>query len=165
MVKFKFLLLLFPLLILVSCGKKYTEEEIQQIVNETDKKVEKLAGQHFDWGDRKAYSTLTAFYPDPDVIFVRENLRYRKHGEAVNIYYFKDGNLVYYVGKELVYNHEKSAKLRKALTHLTLYLNPDGDVIKHEKTINFQEAPLEDSDVENVLEHAEEIYHKVGDQG
>ncbi|GBD88339.1 hypothetical protein BMS3Abin03_02274 [bacterium BMS3Abin03] len=163
MSKLKFLLFFLPLLILISCSKDYTEEEVKQIVKDADKKLEKLAGQKYEWASAKAYSTVMAYYTTPDIIFINENLKYRTTAEAFNLYYFKDGNLIHFIGKKMAYIYEKNKKSRKELTRLTMYLEQDGDVISYEKIINTERVSLKDSDLEEVLNHAKELYELVGD--
>ena len=164
MSKIKFLLFFLPLLILISCSKDYTEEEVKQIVKATDKKLEKLTGQQYDWGSAKAFSKVLAYYPTPDIIFINENLKYRTTAEAFNLYYFKNGNLIHFIGKKMAYIYGKDKKTRKELTRLTLYLEQDGDVISYEKIVNTERVSLEDSDLEEILNHAKELYELVGDQ-
>ena len=104
-----------------------------------------------------------AYYTTPDIIFINENLKYRTTAEAFNLYYFKDGNLIHFIGKKMAYIYEKNKKSRKELTRLTMYLEQDGDVISYEKIINTERVSLKDSDLEEVLNHAKELYELVGD--
>ncbi len=122
-----------------------------------------LAGQKYDWASAKAYSTVTAYYPEPDIIFVNEDLTYRKAAEAFNLYYFKDGHLIHFIGKKLDYYSKNKKDIKKQLTKLNLNLESDGDVISYHKIVNGELSSLDDSDLEEVLTHAEELYKLVGD--
>ena len=96
------------ILLLISCGKQeYTEKGISEIVKRTDSLLTILAGQKYDWASAKAYSTVTAYYPEPDIIFLNEDLTSRKAAEAFNLYYFKDGHLIHFIGKKLEYFYAK----------------------------------------------------------
>ena len=64
----------------------------------------------------------------------------------------------------MAYIDGKDKKTRKELTRLTLYLEQDGDVISYEKIVNTERVSLEDSDLEEILNHAKELYELVGDQ-
>ena len=55
-------------------------------------------------------------------------------------------------------------KVKKQLTKLTLNLESDGDVINYYKIVNGELSSLDDSDLEDVLTHAEELYRLVGDK-
>ena len=123
-----------------------------------------MAGQKYDWASAKAYSTLKAYYPKPDLIFINEDLTYRKAAEAFNLYYYKDGNLIHFIGKKLDYFTENVKNVKKELTKLTLNLESDGDVISYHKIVNGELSSLDDSDLEEVLTHAEELYKLVGDK-
>jgi hypothetical protein len=163
----KILLLTFTLLILFlnSCGKQeYTEKSINEIVQKTDSLLTNLAGQKYDWASAKAYSKVKAYYPKPDIIFLNEDLTYRKPAEALNLYYYKDGDLIHFIGKKMEYITKNVKKPKKELTKLTLNLESDGDVISYYKIVNGELSSLDDSDVEEVLTHAEELYKLVGDK-
>ena len=74
MKKFSFIILTFLILIIVSCNREeYTEKSISEIVKRTDSLLVNLAGQKYDWASAKAYSTVTAYYPEPDIIFLNED--------------------------------------------------------------------------------------------
>ena len=153
------------ILLTVSCAKKeYTDKSINEIVQKTDSLLFNLAGQKYDWGSAKAYSTVNAYYPKPDIIFLNEDLTYRKSADAFNIYYYKDGNLIHFIGKKMEYINKNVKKVKKQLTKLTLNLESDGDVISYYKTVNGKVSSLDDSDLEEVLTHAEELYKLVGDK-
>ena len=148
----------------VSCSKKYTEDELKQIVSETDKKLNNLAGQQYEWGSKKAYSTVMAYYPEDDIIFLNENLKYRKRGQAFNLYYYKDGNLFRFIGKKLIYKKGNKRRFSKELIHINMFLQPDGELVSYEKTINYNDSKLTDDELNEILNHAEELYKLVGDQ-
>jgi hypothetical protein len=64
---------------IISCSKQeYTEKGISEIVQRTDSLLTNLAGQKYDWASAKAYSTMLAYYPEPDIIFLNEKFTYRK---------------------------------------------------------------------------------------
>jgi hypothetical protein len=153
------------ILFTVSCNREeYTDKSINEIVQKTDSLLTNLAGQKYDWASAKAYSTLKAYYPKPDIIFLNEDLTYRRAAEAFNLYYYKDGNLIHFIGKKMEYITKNVKKVKKQLTKLTLNLESDGDVISYHNTVNGELSSLDDSDLEEVLIHAEELYKLVGDK-
>ena len=165
MKKFSFIILTFLILIIVSCNREeYTEKSINEIVQKTDSLLTNLAGQKYDWASAKAYSTITAYYPEPDIIFINEDLTYRKPAEAFNLYYYKDAHLIHFIGKKMEYITKNVKKVKKQLTKLNLNLESDGDVISYHKIVNGELSSLDDSDLEEVLSHAEELYKLVGDK-
>ncbi len=162
----KIFLLIFISLIffLTSCGKQEnTEKEISEIVQRTDSLLINLAGQKYDWASAKAYSTILAFYPEPDIIFLNEKLKYRRAAEAFNLYYYKDGHLIHFREKKLEYFPKNIRNTKKQITKLKLNLDSDGDVISYQKIVNGELLNLDDSELEEVLTHAEELYKLVGD--
>jgi hypothetical protein len=153
------------ILFTVSCNREeYTDKSINEIVQKTDSLLTNLAGQKYDWASAKAYSTLKAYYPKPDIIFLNEDLTYRRAAEAFNLYYYKDGHLIHFIGKKLDYSTKYKKGIKKQLTKLTLNLESDGDVISYHNTVNGELSILDDSDLEEVLIHAEELYKLVGDK-
>ena len=85
--------------LIISCGsREYTEEGIVVIVEKVDSIVATLAGQKYDWASARAYSTIMAYYPEPDIIFLNENLTYRKPGNSFNRYYVINGSLIHFIG-------------------------------------------------------------------
>jgi len=163
----KFLILSVTSLIffLISCGKEeYTEKSINEIVQKTDSLLIYLAGQKYEWASAKAYSTIRAYYPEPDIIFLNEDLTYRKPAQSFNLYYYNDGDLIHFIGKKMEYITENVKQVKKQLTKLTLNLESDGDVISYNKIVNGQLSSIDDSDVEEILKHAEELYKLVGDE-
>jgi hypothetical protein len=150
---------------IISCSKQeYTEKGISEIVQRTDSLLTNLAGQKYDWASAKAYSTVLAFYPEPDIIFLNENLTYRRAAEAFNLYYFKDGNLIHFIGKKLEYFPKNIKNTKKQMTKLMLNLDSDGDVISYQKIVNGKLLNIDDSELEDVLTHAKELYYQVGDK-
>ncbi len=163
----KIIILIFASLILfvISCGKEeYTEKEISEIAQRTDSLLINLAGQKFNWASAKAFSTILAYYPEPDIIFLNEKLKYRRGAEAFNFYYYKDGHLIHFVRKMLEYFPKDIKNIKKQITKLKLNLDSDGDVISYQKIVNGEQSSLDDSDLEEVLTHAEELYKLVGDK-
>ena len=153
------------ILLLISCSKQeYTEKSISKIVQRTDSLLTNLAGQKYDWASAKAYSTVTAYYPEPDIIFLNEDLTYRKAAEAFNLYYYKDGHLIHFIGKKLEYFYTDVEDKKKQLTKLMLNLDSDGDVISYHKIVNGELSSLDDSELEEALAHAKELYSLVGDK-
>ena len=158
-------IIILGLFLFISCGREeYTEEGIIKIVEKTDSLLAKLAGQKYDWASAAGYSTVMAYYPQPDIIFINENLTHRKPGNAFNRYYFKDGRLIHFIGKKLIYLQEAESKLKKELLLLSLYLDPDGDIISYNKILNNQLVPLDDLELVEILKHADEVYHLVSNK-
>ena len=165
MIKIFLLIFISLILFFISCGKQeYTEKGINKIVQRTDSLLINLAGQKYDWASAKAYSTVLAFYPEPDIIFLNEDLTYRRAAEAFNLYYYKDGHLIHFIGKKLEYFPKKVKKTKKKMTKLKLNLDSDGDVISYQKFVNGELLSLDDPELEDVLIHAEELYKLVGDK-
>jgi hypothetical protein len=165
MKKFSFIILTFLILFTVSCNREeYTDKSISEVVLRTDSLLVDLTGQKYDWASAIAYSTVSAYYPEPDIIFLNEDLTYRKAAKAFNLYYYKDGHLIHFIGKKMEYITEKVKKVKKQLTKLNLNLESDGDVISYHKIVNGELSSLDDSDLEEVLTHAEELYKMVGDK-
>lgn len=152
-------------LLIISCGgKENTEEGIVDIVEKTDSILATLAGQKYEWASAKAYSTVMAYYPEPDIIFLNENLTYRQPGNSFNRYYFRNGSLIHFIGKKLSYLFDKESKMKKELTTLTLYLDLDGDVISYSNILNNNLVGLDDSELEQILSHSKELYSLVGNK-
>lgn len=165
MKKINSIIIALLILFIFSCSKQeYTENGISEIVQRTDSLLTNLAGQKYDWASAKAYSTVLAFYPEPDIIFLNENLTYRRAAEAFNLYYFKDGNLIHFIGKKLEYFPKNIKNTKKQMTKLMLNLDSDGDVISYQKIVNGKLLNLDDSELEDVLTHAKELYYQVGDK-
>lgn len=155
-------LILIICLIVNSCGRKeYTEAGINEIIEEWDKLLETANGERFDWGSPKAFSYFTAYFSGDEMIFINEDYRYRSSAEAFNRYYFKDGKCIYFIGKSLFYKKDENGKDYKELLDLTMYIDPDGNVIAYDKTRNMQRVALEDEDAEGVIKHAAELYEIV----
>jgi len=153
------------ILFLISCGKQeYTEKGISEIVQRTDSLLTNLAGQKYDWSSAKAYSTVLAFYTEPDIIFLNEKLKYRRAAEAFNLYYYKDGHIIHFIGKKIEYFPKKEKKTKQQMTKLWLILDYDGDLISYQKIVDGEILRLDDSELEEVLTHAEELYELVGDK-
>jgi hypothetical protein len=159
------ILIVFSSFLIITCGgKEQTEEGIVQIVERTDSILASLAGQRYEWASAKAYSTLTAYYPEPNMIFINEKLTYRKPSNSFNRYYIKDGNLIQFIGKKLSYKKVTDLKMNKELSDLTLYLDPDGDVISYNRYVNKKVVSLDDSELEEILSHSKELYNLVRDK-
>jgi len=153
------------ILFLISCGKQeYTDKSINEIIQRTDSLLINLAGQKYDWASAKAYSTILAYYPEHDIIFLNEKLKYRRGAEAFNLYYYKDGHLIHFVRKMLEYFPKNLKNIKKQLTKLKLNLDSDGDVISYQKIVNGELLSLDDSELEDVLAHSKELYNLVGDK-
>jgi len=138
------------LLIISSCGRKeYTEKGILEIKKEIDSLLyNPEAEEHFNWGTATAYSNFRAYFHNSKLIFINEDYRYRQPGEAFNRYYFKDGNLLYFVGRELTYLPDKQFK------NVELMVDPDGNVIAYDFVINGQRTGLDSDDSKKIIEHA-----------
>lgn len=164
MKKINSIIIALLILFIFSCSKQeYTDKGISEIVRRTDSLLIKLTGQKYDWASAKAYSTILAFYPEPNLIFLNEKLKYRRAAEAFNFYYYKDGHLIHFVRKMLEYFPKDIKNIKKQITKLKLNLDSDGDVISYKKIVNGKLLNLDDSELEEVLTHAEELYKLVGD--
>ena len=165
MKKINSIIIALSILFIFSCSKQeYTEKGISEIVQRTDSLLINLAGQKYDWASAKAYSTILAYYPEHDIIFLNEKLKYRSGAEAFNLYYYKDDHLVHFKEKKLEYFPKNLKNIKKQLTKLKLNLDSDGDVISYQKIVNGELLSLDDSELEDILTHAKELYNLVGDK-
>ena len=150
-----YLIFIIPLALLVisSCGRKeYTEQGILEIKKEIDSLLyNPEAEEHFDWGSAKAYSSFRAYFHNSKLIFINEDYRYRQPGDSFNRYYFKDGNMLYYIGKELTYMPDKEFK------NIEMIVDPDGSVLNYSKSVNGKRISLSNEESEVIIEHAREL--------
>lgn len=148
------------LLLLFSCGRKeYTEQGILEIKKEIDSLLyNPEAEEQFNWGSGEAYSNFRAYFHKAKLIFVNEDFRYRQPGEAFNRYYFKDGKMLYFVGRELTYMPEKKFK------NMELMVDPDGNVIGYDYVINGQRTGLDSEDSKKIIEHSRELEQIVSER-
>jgi hypothetical protein len=148
-------IILFALILILisSCGRKeYTEKGILEIKKEIDSLLyNPEAEEQFNWGSSDAYSNFRAYYHNSKLIFINEDYRFREPGEAFNRYYFKDGNLLYFVGRELTYMPDKK------YTNIEMMVDPDGNVIAYENVVNGQRSGLSSEDSKKIIEHAQAI--------
>jgi hypothetical protein len=149
-------LILFSILIItliISCGRKeYTEQGILEIKQEIDSLLYNPEGEeHFNWGSAKAYSNFRAYFHNSKLIFINEDYRYREPGESFNRYYFKDGNMLYFIGKELTYMPDKKYK------NIEMMVDPDGKVIAYEKMVNGKREGLSSDEADLIVEHARQL--------
>ena len=148
------------LILIYSCGRKeYTEKGILEIKKEIDSLLyNPEAEEQFNWGGADAYSNFRAYYHNSKLIFINEDYRFREPGEAFNRYYFKDGNLLYFVGRELTYMPAKK------YTNIEMMVDPDGNVIAYENVMNGQRSGLSSDDSKKIIEHAKAIEKIVTDR-
>ena len=150
-----YLLFIIPLVLIIfsSCGRKeYTEKGILEIKKEIDSLLyNPEAEEHFDWGSAKAYSSFRAYFHNSKLIFINEDYRYRQPGDSFNRYYFEDGNMLYYIGKELTYMPDKEFK------NIEMIVDPDGSVLNYSKTVNGKRISLSNEEAEVIFEHAREL--------
>ena len=146
------IILLFALL-LISCGRKeYTEKGILEIKKEIDSLLYNPEGEeHFNWGSAEAYSNFRAYFHKNKLIFINEDFRFREPGEQFNRYYFKDGNFLYLVGREMIYQPEKQ------FTNIEMMVDPDGNVIAYDKIVNGQRMNLSGEESEKIIQHAQAL--------
>ena len=152
--KFKILTLFSLVIVLIlSCGRKeYTEKGILEIKKEIDSLLYNPEGEeHFNWGSAKAYSNFRAYFHNSKLIFINEDFRYREPGEAFNRYYYKEGNLLYFIGKELTYMPDKEYK------NIEMMVDPNGKVIAYEKMLNGQRVGLSGDEADKIVEHAKQL--------
>ena len=155
-----FLLTSLIFILLVSCGRKeYTEKGILEIKKEIDSLLyHPDSEEHFDWGSAKAYSTFRAYFHKSKLIFINEDYRYRKAGDSFNRYYFKDGNMLYYIGKELTYMPDKQFK------NIEMMVDPDGNVLAYDKTVNGKRISLSNEESDLIVNHAKELEQIVSER-
>ena len=150
---YQIILFALILILIYSCGRKeYTEKGILEIKKEIDSLLyNPEAEEQFNWGGSDAYSNFRAYYHNSKLIFINEDYRFREPGEAFNRYYFKDGNLLYFVGRELTYMPDKK------YTNIEMMVDPDGNVIAYENVMNGQRSGLSSDDSKKIIEHAKAI--------
>jgi hypothetical protein len=146
-------LLALILILISSCGRKeYTEKGILEIKKEIDSLLyNPEAEEQFNWGGADAYSNFRAYFHNSKLIFINEDFRYRDPGESFNRYYFKDGKMLYFVGRELTYMPDKQFK------NIEMMVDPDGNVIGYESVVNGQRSGLSSDDSNKIIEHAKAI--------
>jgi hypothetical protein len=151
--KFYPLIIFAFLLLFFSCGRKeYTEKGILEIKNEIDSLLyHPDAEEHFSWGSAKAYSNFRAYFHNSKLIFINEDYRFRKAGDSFNRYYFKDGNMLYFIGKELTYIPDKKYR------NTEMMVDPDGNVIKYDNIINGERVGLSSEELNEIINHAKEL--------
>ena len=150
---YQILLIALILIVITSCGRKeYTEKGIQEIKKEIDSLLyNPEAEEHFNWGGSSAYSNFRAYFHNSKLIFINEDYRYRQPGEAFNRYYFKDGKMLYFVGRELTYMPDKQLK------NIEMMVDPDGNVIAYDKVVNGQRSGLSSDESNEIIQHARAI--------
>jgi len=150
---YQIILFALILILIYSCGRKeYTEKGILEIKKEIDSLLyNPEAEEQFNWGGSDAYSNFREYYHNSKLIFINEDYRFREPGEAFNRYYFKDGNLLYFVGRELTYMPDKK------YTNIEMMVDPDGNVIAYENVMNGQRSGLSSDDSKKIIEHAKAI--------
>ena len=150
---YQIILIALILILIYTCGRKeYTEKCILEIKKEIDSLLyNPEAEEQFNWGGADAYSNFRAYYHNSKLIFINEDYRFREPGEAFNRYYFKDGNLLYFVGRELTYMPDKK------YTNIEMMVDPDGNVIAYENVMNGQRSGLSSDDSKKIIEHAKAI--------
>ena len=147
---YQLVLIALSLIILSSCGRKeYTEKGILEIKKEIDSLLHNPeAEEHFNWGSAGAYSNFRAYFQNSKLIFINEDYRYRKGGEKFNLYYYKDGNVLYYIGRELTYVPKKQS------ISIEMMIDPDGNVLSYENVANGVRSNLSSEDLNSIIEHA-----------
>jgi hypothetical protein len=149
-----FIVLIVLILIIISgCGRKeYTEQGILEIKKGIDSLLYKPEAEElFNWGSAKAYSNFRAYYHQSKLIFINEDYRYRQAGDSFNRYYFKDGNVLYYIGKELTYLQKKQSK------NIEMMVDPDGNVIAYDNIVNGERIGLSSDEAEEIVNHARKL--------
>jgi hypothetical protein len=147
------ILIALLLLIISSCGRKeYTEQGILEIKAEIDSLLRKPETyEQFNWGSASAYSNFTAYFHNYRLIFINEDYRHRKGGNSFNLYYYKDGKLLYFIGRELVYTPRKQTK------SISMLVDPDEDVVYYEKILGGNRASLEKEETKAIITHAMQL--------
>jgi hypothetical protein len=153
MKKYSHLIVLLIVLALSSCGRKeYTEQGINEIKKEIDSLLyHPDAEEHFNWGSAKAYSNFRAYFHNSKLIFINEDYRYRKAGDSFNRWYYKDGSMLYYIGKELTYLPKKQYK------NIEMMVDPGGNVIAYDKIVNGERIGLSNEEAKEFVEHSREL--------
>lgn len=157
---YQFVLIALILLIVSSCGRKeYTEKGILEIKKEIDSLLyNPEAEEQFNWGSADAYSNFRAYYHNSKLIFINEDYHFREPGESFNRYYFKDGKMLYFVGRELTYMPDKQFK------NIEMMADPDGNVIAYDNVVNGQRSGLNSDDSKKIIEHAKAIVKIVSER-
>jgi hypothetical protein len=152
--------LLGALILFSSCGRKeYTEKGILEIKKEIDSLLYNPEGEEqFNWGSENAYSNFRAYFHNDQLIFINEDFRFRQPGEQFNRYYFKDGNFLYYVGRELSFNPDKEFK------NIEVMIDPDGNIVAYDKIVNGQRKNLDGIESKKLIEHAKELERIVSER-
>ena len=146
-------LIFISILIVSSCGRKeYTEQGIEEIKNEIDSLLYNPdAEKEFNWGSAKAYSYFKAYFHNSKLIYIKEDYRFRKSGSSFNKYYFKDGNMLYYIAKELIYIPEKK------FIDTEMMVDPDGTVVFYDKIVQGKRVALSREESSEIIRHARDL--------
>ena len=147
------LVFVIAIILLISCGgKEYTEKGILEIKKEIDSLLYNPESEEsFNWGSSESYSNFRAYYNDSKLIFINEDFHFREPGEEFNRYYFKDGNVLYFVGRALSYSPDK------VYTNIEMMIDPDGRVIAYDKIVNGQRLNLDSDEADKIIQHAQEL--------
>lgn len=158
--KYSILITFIFILLFFSCGRKeYTEKGIMEIKKEIDSLLHKPeAEERFDWGSAEAYSNFRAYFHKSKLIFINEDYRYRNGGDSFNLYYFKDGNMLYLIAKELQYKPKKLSK------NIEMMVDPDGNVLAYECIVGGQRSGLSSEELKKIIQHAKELEKIVSDR-
>ena len=154
---FFFLILVF---FINSCERKeYTEEGIKEIVEKINVKLEKDIGEEFNWGSPEAYSLFRAYFSeDGKLMFINESYTYRKPAESFNRYYIKDGNLLHVLIRKMEYvKANESSKMKKNMTNIEFYSDPDENILLYDKIVNKERVTLNDDEAEEIFRHVDEL--------
>lgn len=157
---YQILLIALILIVIASCGREeYTEKGILEIKKEIDSLLyNPEADEHFNWGSADAYSNFRAYFQNAKLIFINEDYRYRETGEAFNRYYFKDGKMLYFVGKELTYMPDKLYR------NIEMMVDPDGNMIAYDNVVNGQRSGLSREESKKIIEHARALEEIVSER-
>ena len=147
------------IIILNFCGQKnYSLDEVKGIIKTVNDNLHGLQETDYEWASKKAYSKIKAFYPLKGYTLLNERIRFRSGGDSFNLYYFKDGNLLFFKERKLTFKETNRGKLRRVLSTLDLYLDQYGNVVGFENVTDKKKVDLEGSQVTDIISHAHEIY-------
>lgn len=156
----KYFFLLLPLIFIFSCASKEERlEKLIQIKNEIDPKLDYEKGIDAIHSTDTTLSKFRFYYLDDELAFINEDLQLQNEGRGFSKYYFKDGELFYYIGNRKVYEDVNGKLGAKSLTRWEFYLEGK-DTLSFFKTVNSRIDSLRDWEFDFILSHAEDLKEK-----
>jgi len=155
----KIIVTILLIVLLNHCGQKsYSLEDVEGMVKTVNSNLHGLKGKKYEWASKKAYSDVSAYFPLPGFMLLNEKIRFRTGGDSFNLYYFKNGVLVYYRERKQTFLKTDGTHWQKVLTFLDLYLDQNGNVVGVENIEGKKKVDLKGAQLTDILTHSNELY-------